>query len=74
MPGPDEFLDQLLQCPHCGTIRLRIPKDATGTTIITCSDCGEPIATWDDVLTSFEKQGGLSGVFRLARGKIRRLK
>lgn len=43
MARQKEFLDHLLECPHCGTIRLRIPKDADGSTIIRCSDCNRLI-------------------------------
>ncbi|MGO4839592.1 hypothetical protein AB4144_45840 [Rhizobiaceae sp. 2RAB30] len=68
-----EYLDNLLECPFCSTIRLRIPKDAEPATIIRCDDCGHVLGTWDEIQASFEEQGGQDGVFRLARGKIERL-
>jgi len=68
-----EFLDHLLECPHCLVIRLRIPVDATPSTRITCCDCGRYLGTWDELQTDFEKQGGANGVFRLDKGRIERL-
>lgn len=68
-----EFLDHLLECPYCLTIRLRIPAAATPSTPITCADCGHYLATWDELQTDFEKQGGANGVFRLDNGRIERL-
>jgi hypothetical protein len=73
MARQKEFLDHLLECPHCGTIRLRIPKDADGSTIIRCSDCNRLIGTWDEIRADFDDQGGQVGVFKLAKGKIKRL-
>lgn len=67
------YLDHKLECPHCLTIRLRIPVDATSATRIVCDDCGQYLGTWDELLTDFERQGGPDGVFRLDRGKIRRV-
>jgi hypothetical protein len=68
-----DYLDQKLECPYCGTIRLRIPRDATGTTPIKCDDCGRYLGTWDELQTDFERQGGQDGVFRLAKGRIKRI-
>ena len=68
-----EYLNHSLECPHCLTIRLRIPTDAQPATRIVCDDCGEFLGTWDDLLTDFEKQGGNTGVFRLEKGRIRRV-
>ncbi|RWC64245.1 hypothetical protein [Mesorhizobium sp.] len=67
------FLGHRLECPYCLTIRLRIPVDARPDTQITCSDCGEFLGTWDDLLSDFEAQGDNNGVFRLDKGRIRRL-
>ncbi|BCG88347.1 hypothetical protein MesoLj113c_44570 [Mesorhizobium sp. 113-3-9] len=68
-----QYLNHRLECPHCLTIRLRIPADAQPDTWIVCSDCGEPLGTWDDLQTDFEKQGGNAGVFRLDKGRIKRI-
>lgn len=68
-----EYLDKLLECPFCATIRLRIPDNAKPATIIRCDDCGRVLGTWDEIQASFEEQGGQDGVFRLAKGKIKRL-
>jgi len=37
------------------------------------ADCGEYLGTWDELQTDFEKQGGNNGVFRLEKGRIRRI-
>jgi hypothetical protein len=68
-----EYLDHLLECPYCHTVRLRIPTDAAPSTPITCSDCGRYLGTWDEIQTDFEKQGGNDGVFRLDKGRIKRI-
>ena len=68
-----QFLNHRLECPYCLTIRLRIPEDAQPETPIVCADCDAFLGTWDDLLTDFEKQGGHSGVFRLDKGRIRRI-
>ncbi|RUW21762.1 hypothetical protein EN812_31315 [Mesorhizobium sp. M4B.F.Ca.ET.169.01.1.1] len=70
---PGYYLDHLLECPYCGTIRLNIPADARPSTEIDCAECGQYLGTWDELQTDFEKQGGSNGVFRLERGRIRRL-
>ncbi|RWD12168.1 MAG: hypothetical protein EOS75_22170 [Mesorhizobium sp.] len=67
------YLDHLLECPYCLTIKLRIPADAQPDTRIVCDDCGEFLGLWDELLTDFERQGGNNSVFRLDRGRIRRL-
>lgn len=67
------YLDHMLECPYCQTIRLRIPADATPSTPISCSDCGKYLGSWDDIQTDFEQQGGTSGAFRLDKGRIERL-
>ncbi|AZO15333.1 MULTISPECIES: hypothetical protein [unclassified Mesorhizobium] len=68
-----EYLDHRLECPHCGTIRLNIPRNAQSSTPIHCAECGAYLGTWDEIQTDFERQGGTDGVFRLASGRIRRL-
>jgi transcription elongation factor Elf1 len=68
-----EYLDHLLECPFCGTIRLRIPVNVQPSTTITCSDCGRLLGTWDELQTDFERQGGNEGVFRLDEGRIKKL-
>lgn len=67
------YLNHQLECPYCLTIRLRIPQDAALSTRIVCDDCGEYLGTWDELLTDFEQQGGNQGVFRLDKGRIRRI-
>ncbi|AZO46055.1 hypothetical protein EJ076_10060 [Mesorhizobium sp. M7D.F.Ca.US.005.01.1.1] len=68
-----QYLDHRLECPYCLTIRLRIPDGAKPETQIVCDDCGKFLGTWDELLTDFEKQGGNNGVFRLEKGRIRRV-
>jgi DNA-directed RNA polymerase subunit RPC12/RpoP len=68
-----EYLDHKLECPYCGTIRLRIPAVATDSTEIKCDDCGELLGTWGDLQDDFAKQGGHDGVFRLSSGRIKRI-
>lgn len=67
------YLDQLLECPYCRTIRLRIPVDVRPSTAIRCDDCGHYLGTWDELQSNFEQQGGEDGVFRLDKGRIKRL-
>ncbi|WP_292321944.1 hypothetical protein [Mesorhizobium sp.] len=68
-----KYLDHKLECPFCGTIRLMIPADAIPTTPITCAECGKYLGTWDELQTDFERQGGTDGVFRLNKGRIKKL-
>ncbi|MDX8451206.1 hypothetical protein RFM98_00395 [Mesorhizobium sp. VK9D] len=70
---PGEYLDHLLECPHCGIIRLQIPANAEPSTPISCAECGRYLGTWDEIQTDFEQQGGGDGVFRLDKGRIKRL-
>jgi hypothetical protein len=69
----EEYLNHRLECPFCLTIKLRIPKKATPSDPIFCSDCGAFLGTWDDLQADFERQGGQYGVFRLDKGRIKRL-
>jgi hypothetical protein len=68
-----KYLDHQLECPYCLIIRLRIPADAGPDTPISCDDCGAYLGTWDELQTDFERQGGQNGVFRLDKGRIRRI-
>jgi hypothetical protein len=68
-----QYLNHQLECPYCLTIRLRIPVDARPESEIRCDDCGEYLGTWDELQTDFERQGGHSGVFRLDKGRIKRV-
>lgn len=68
-----EYLDNKLECPYCGTIRLRIPIDAVDTTEIKCSDCGKTLGAWGELQEDFANQGGLDGIFRLSQGRIKRM-
>jgi hypothetical protein len=68
-----EYLNHRLECPFCLKIRLRIPTKAKPSDPILCSDCGEFLGTWDDLQADFERQGGQNGVFRLDKGRIKRL-
>lgn len=68
-----EYLNHKLECPFCLTIKLRIPADAQLSDPIYCSDCGEFLGTWDDLQSDFEMQGGQDGIFRLDKGRIKRL-
>lgn len=70
---PGEYLDHHLECPYCGTIRLRLPKDAEPSTPIKCDDCGKYLGIWDELQSDFERQGGNSGAFRLDKGRIQKL-
>ena len=72
-PRRGEYLDHLLECPYCGTIRLNIPADAQPSTSITCAECGKYLGTWDELQADFEKQGGGNGVFRHDQGRIKRI-
>ncbi|MBB6469056.1 hypothetical protein HNQ96_004945 [Aminobacter lissarensis] len=67
------YLNHQLECPFCETIRLRIPHDAGPETAITCADCGQFLGTWDDLQSDFEQQGGMNGIFRIDKGRIKRL-
>ncbi len=68
-----KYLNHKLECPYCGTIRLRIPEDVEPRTPISCDDCGEFLGIWDELLTDLERQGGTDGVFRLDKGRIRKI-
>lgn len=68
-----EYLNHQLECPYCLTIRLRIPAEAKPSTQIVCDDCGGYLGTWDELLGDFEEQGGDDGVFRLDKGRIKRV-
>ncbi|WP_287173793.1 hypothetical protein [Mesorhizobium sp.] len=68
-----DYLDQLLECPYCLTIRLRIRADATPDTSIACDDCGKYLGSWDEMQTDFEQQGGGNGIFKLDKGRIERI-
>ena len=68
-----EYLNHQLECPYCLTIRLRIPVGAEASTEIRCDDCGRFLGTWDELQADFERQGGDDGIFRLDKGRIRRL-
>lgn len=67
------FLDHQLECPYCGTIRLRIPADAVDATQIRCDDCGRVLGTWGELQDDFAQQGGQDGIFRLSRGRIKKI-
>lgn len=56
-----------------GTIQLRIPVDAAETTEIKCGDCGKLLGTWGELQDDFANQGGHDGIFRLSKGRIKRL-
>ncbi len=70
---PQQYLNHLLECPYCHKIRLRIPSDTKPETPINCDDCGEYLGTWDELQTDFANQGGQDGIFRLDKGRIRRI-
>lgn len=71
--APARYLNHRLECPYCKTIRLRVPEDAKADTPIVCDDCGEYLGIWDEILTDLETQGGTHGVFRLEKGRIRKI-
>jgi hypothetical protein len=52
-----QYLNHRLGCPYCLIVRLRVPEDVTPTTGITCSDCGEYLDMWEEMLKDFDKQG-----------------
>lgn len=56
-----EYLNHRVECPYCLIVRLGVPEDVTPTTEITCSDCGEYLGTWEEMLEDFDKQGGQRG-------------
>ncbi|MBZ9748169.1 hypothetical protein LB516_23305 [Mesorhizobium sp. CO1-1-7] len=68
-----KYLDHLLECPYCGTIRLQIPGDAQPSTPINCAECGQYLGTWDEIQSDFERQGGNSGAFHIEKGRIQKL-
>jgi hypothetical protein len=68
-----QYLNHHLECPYCLIVRLRIPAEAGPEAQIVCDDCGEFLGVWDDLLTDFEKQGGNAGIFRLDKGRIKRI-
>lgn len=68
-----EYLDHQLECPFCLTIRLLIPSNVKPADPIFCTDCGEFLGLWDDLQKDFERQGGQNGVFRLDKGRIKRI-
>jgi hypothetical protein len=69
----EQFLDHRLECPYCHTIRLRIPSTVKPETPISCEDCGQHLGTWDELQSDFERQGGQNGIFKLDKGRIRRV-
>jgi len=71
--GMSGYLDHLLECPDCLTIRFRIPANVQPESEIRCDDCGQYLGTWDELQADFEQQGGTDGIFRLDKGKIKRL-
>jgi hypothetical protein len=71
--GEAGYLNHQLECPFCLTIRLRIPANAKPSDPIFCSDCGMFLGTWDGLQADFDRQGGQDGVFRLDKGRIKRL-
>lgn len=71
--GDAQYLNHKLECPFCGTIRLRIPEDVEPDTPISCEDCGKHLGSWDELLTDLEQQGGTCGMFRLDKGRIRKI-
>lgn len=71
--GDAQYLNHKLECPCCGTIRLRIPDDVKPNTPISCEDCGQHLGIWDELQTDFERQGGANGVFRIDKGRIRKI-
>ena len=70
---PPQYLNHQLECPYCLTIRLRIPENARPDSEIMCDDCGEYLGIWDELQSDFERQGGQHGVFRLDKGRIKRV-
>jgi hypothetical protein len=68
-----KYLNHRLECPYCLTIRLRIPENVKPADQIVCSDCGKFLGSWDDLQVDFERQGGLDGVFRLEKGRIKKI-
>ena len=68
-----EYLDGKLECPHCGTITLDLPDDATEDTPINCSRCGHYLGTWGELKDVFFRQAG-EGVFDVNKGRFKRHK
>ena len=65
------YLDELLDCPTCGKIKLAIPDKRTSATKIACSDCGTVLGTWAEIKRSFRNQEG-EGVFEVRDGRFKR--
>ena len=61
-----EYLDGKLECPHCGTVTLDLPNDATEDTRIHCSRCGHFLGTWGELQDVFIHSRAI--VFDVNRG------
>jgi hypothetical protein len=66
-------LDQKLECSHCKTVYLNVPKNLTSDSPIHCTSCGEFLGRWSEMETSFANQGGYDGAFKLEQGRITRI-
>jgi transcription elongation factor Elf1 len=66
-----KYLDEKLECPVCGTIRLEIPDHADENTRINCSQCDRYLGPWGELQDSLYKQLG-DGVFDVKNGRFKR--
>ena len=63
-------LNDKLDCKKCGTIQMRVPKDATEETIIHCSNCGANLGAWGELQDDFNKQISDAASLDLNHGTI----
>jgi hypothetical protein len=63
------FLDGRLLCPNCSTTTFDIPADTSEHSSIACSNCGQFLGLWGDLLNEFYKQDG-TGVFEVQQGRF----
>ncbi len=58
-----QYLDHKLECPCCGTIRLRIPVGVTDSTEIKCDDCGLRLGSRASYRTTLQSKAAMTVSF-----------